>query len=81
LRVADYHGQGRVSFATVAVLHETLNLVRTSLVVQTTGEPVVLRDLTPGRLAVAGMGALLVKLMGLGQIDPAEGDTLAALLR
>lgn len=81
LRTTDYQGPARVPFAAVAVLQEVFELVRLSLVVQTTGDPITLRDLTPGRITVAGTGAMLLKLMHLNAIDPDETDTLATLLR
>jgi hypothetical protein len=81
LRTTDYNGQGRVSFTAVAVLQDVFELVRMSLVFQTNGDPITLKDLTPGRMTVAGMGAMLLKLMHLNGIDPEEIDELAALLR
>jgi hypothetical protein len=63
------------------VLQEVFELVRLSLIVQTTGDPITLRDLTPGRMTVAGTGAVLLKLMHLNGIDPGEIDQLAGLLR
>jgi hypothetical protein len=81
LRTTDYNGQGRVPFASVAVLQEVFELVKMSLVFQTNGDPITLRDLTPGRMTVAGMGAMLFKLMNLSGIAPDEIDALAAMLR
>lgn len=81
LRMTDYNGKVRVPFAMVAVLQDVYELVRMSLVVQTTGEPVTMRDLTPGRMTVAGMGSMLAKLMGLSRMDADEIEQLAALLR
>jgi hypothetical protein len=81
LRTTDYNDQARVPFAAVAVLQEVFELVRMSLVVQTNGDPITMRDLTPGRMTVAGMGAMLVKVMGLGHLEPEVIDDLAALLR
>ena len=80
LRSTDFNGSARVPFASVAVLQDLFELVRMSLVFQTTGEPITIRDLTPGKLAVGGMGSSLFKLMQLDRTDPDELDALAALL-
>jgi hypothetical protein len=81
LRTADYNGDSRVPFASVAVLQEAFDLFRMSLVFQTNGDPLTIRDVTPGRTTVCGLGALLSKLMNLSHIDPGELDDLARLLR
>jgi hypothetical protein len=81
LRLTDYNEQGRIPFAVVAVLQDVFEMVRMCLVFQTNGDPITLRDLTPGRMTVAGMGAMLFKLMGLNHLEPEAIDDLAALLR
>jgi hypothetical protein len=81
LRATDYHEAARVPFAAVAALQDTFELTKLSLVFQSTGDPLTIRDLTPADLTVGGTGALLVKLMNLSRIAADEIDDLAALLR
>lgn len=81
LRATDYAGERRISFGTVAVLQEIGDLERRSLLLQTNGTVLGIRDLIPAGLAPVGLGDALVKRMGLNRISSDELEELAAFLR
>jgi hypothetical protein len=81
LRSSDYTTERRISFATVAVLQEVNELERRSLLLQTNGAVLGIRDLIPSGLVPVGVGEALIKRLGLNRMAGEELEPIAALLR
>jgi hypothetical protein len=81
VRATDYHADRRVPGPTVTALHESLDLERQGLLLQTNGVVANIRDLIPVGLVPMGVGQSLVKRLALNQIPGEAVEAVAELLR
>jgi hypothetical protein len=81
LRATDYQEERRVPSETVLTLHETADLERKCLLLQTNGHVMNMRDLVPAALTPAGIGQVLFKRLNLNHVPSATIEAVAATLR